>query len=89
MLDQNIPPDLAADLRAGGADVTTVSAEGPSGLDDSAILDHARIAGRVVVTQDRGFGRLVLLQGSRCPGVIILRPGHIDKSIIVDTRPLA
>jgi predicted nuclease of predicted toxin-antitoxin system len=85
LLDENVPEDLAPALQTSGMSVTTVAHEELRGRDDSEVIERARTNGSVVVTQDLGFGRLAMLQGARCPGIIILRPGHLERDVVLDT----
>jgi predicted nuclease of predicted toxin-antitoxin system len=85
LLDESVPEDIAHSLRSSEPTVSTVAAEKMSGRDDTAVIERAQATGRVVVTQDAGFGRLALLQGKRCRGIIILRPGHLQREVILDT----
>lgn len=85
LLDESVPADIAALMNASPTSVTSVASEDISGRDDSDVIERARLTGRVVVSQDSGFGHLALLQGIRCPGIIVLRPGHLKKEVILDT----
>jgi predicted nuclease of predicted toxin-antitoxin system len=80
-----VPVELAPSLRELGIDVETAAEANLCGQSDTEVLQHARLTDRVVVTQDPDFGALAIRQGERCRGVILLRPGHLEPAIILDT----
>lgn len=55
-LDENLPAELADDLRAHGHDVDTVPEEGLTGLSDRVVARASRRARRVLFTLDKGMG---------------------------------
>jgi predicted nuclease of predicted toxin-antitoxin system len=84
LLDENVPEALGAALEASGRDVTTARATGLRGVDDSAVIKAAAEAQRIVVTQDRDFGRLAMRHGMRCPGIVFLRPGNQKPEVLLE-----
>jgi predicted nuclease of predicted toxin-antitoxin system len=83
LADENVHPDVVADLRKRGNDVRTVADEGLRGSDDVAILRCAHAARRVVVTHDSDFGKLAIQAGEPYTGIIFLRPGHISPEFVL------
>jgi predicted nuclease of predicted toxin-antitoxin system len=77
LADENIAAQTADALRAGGADVVGVADRGLRGHGDGEVLAAAVAEGRAVLTQDMGFGRLAILRGSPCHGLILIRPGDL------------
>ena len=82
LFDEHIPFAVTQGLRRRGIDVTTAVETGRSGADDEVLLDYARQAGRLLVTQDEDFLRLhsqgvphaglaYYKQGSRTIGEVI------------------
>ncbi len=57
-LDENLPVELADDLRAVGHDVESVVTEGLSGRSDGAIVSAVRRERRTLFTLDKGIGDL-------------------------------
>jgi len=57
-LDEHISAHIALGLRRRNIDVTTTADAGLIGARDRAHLEYARLAGRLVVTQDDDFLRL-------------------------------
>jgi len=57
-LDEHIPHAVAHQLTLRGIDVVTAEMSGLLNTPDSAILEHARVNGRVVVTYDADYASL-------------------------------
>jgi predicted nuclease of predicted toxin-antitoxin system len=55
-LDENLPTDLVAELRALGHDGEDVHAEGLSGRPDAEVWAAAQLEARLLVTQHIRFG---------------------------------
>ncbi len=83
LADENIDPNVVAELRDRGHDVKAAREIGMGGATDRKILVAARDSGRVVLTHDADFGALAIRDGEAFLGVIYLRPGHISSSIVV------
>lgn len=78
LADENIHPSVVAKLREAGKNIQTVSDVGLTGATDSAVIAFASAAGRVLLTHDADFGRLMGVTGQPVIGVIYIRPGHIS-----------
>jgi predicted nuclease of predicted toxin-antitoxin system len=73
LTDEHIPVAAVTALRARGHDV--LSASDSPGTPDRDVLRRATEEGRVLVTCDKGFGRLVFEEREPAPaGIILLRP---------------
>lgn len=73
LADENMPGASIRRLRATGLDVASVREETP-GIDDPAVLARAVQDGRILLTLDKGFGRLIYLERLRSPpGVVSFR----------------
>jgi predicted nuclease of predicted toxin-antitoxin system len=57
-LDENLPVELATDLRGLGHDADTVTDEGLRGAADPAVVDAALAADRILFTLDKGIANL-------------------------------
>jgi predicted nuclease of predicted toxin-antitoxin system len=69
--DENVSRRVVERLQADGFDVISIS--GPqSGISDVEILKLAGAEGRILITEDRDFGELVIRQRLGVPGVILL-----------------
>ena len=82
--DENIAPELVADLRKRRIDVCTLHELGLSGAADADILSRAHSANRVVLTHDADCGLLAVRRKVPFIVVIFLRPGHIKTSFSVE-----
>lgn len=74
LADENIHAELVAWLRGGGHDVA-YAAETLVGEPDTVVLRIARDEERIVVTDDKGFGDLVVRRRLASAGVLLLRMG--------------
>ena len=72
LADEGLDFTIARVLIAGGHEVIAL-AQGAKGSEDSDVAEMARSEGRILLTEDRDFGRLVFLQGQLTAGVIYLR----------------
>jgi len=75
LLDQSTDARLGTYLRGLKHDATRIGAEYPSGLLDLTVLAIAHREGRILITDDRDFGELVMRSQQPHAGVIYLRLG--------------
>lgn len=73
LLDQGLPRSSAALLRERGIDAFHVGETGLATASDQAILEAARLDGRVIVTLDSDFHTILALDGAAGPSVIRVR----------------
>lgn len=73
LIDMNLPPAVAAWLRAAGHDAVHVLDAGFADLPDREIFARAAGEGRIVITFDLDFGEIVGLAQGAGSGVILLR----------------
>lgn len=73
-LDENMPSESVALLRAGGNDVSTALEQRLGGSADERILTAAREEARVLVTLDLDFGDIRTYPPSSHAGIWVLRP---------------
>src|SRR5437899_12739173 len=73
-LDENLPRELADDLRRLGHDPDSIVEEGLSGANDRTVLQAARTAGRVLLTLDKGIASLLQHPVHEHAGVVLFRP---------------
>ena len=75
LADENVEAPVIQALRDLGHEVLEVRRLKPGAKDDE-VVSLARERKCVLVTNDKGFGELVFLQGKRVPGALLLRlPG--------------
>lgn len=73
LLDQGLPRSAGELLRAASIDAVHVGDNGYATATDAAILQHAAIEMRIVVTLDADFHTLLALSGATTPSVIRIR----------------
>ena len=90
-LDENVPRDAAALLRAAGHDVHSVSDEKLEGGSDTQLLDMCRKEDRVLITLDLDFADIRVYRPSDSAGIWVLRPPlkSIESSLAVLQGALA
>lgn len=82
---ENIHSDVVTFLRHRGHNVLDVREAGLIGASDVELIRLAHAEGRVVLTHDRDFGRLVVSGAEPFTGIIYLRPGHLEPEFTVRT----
>jgi predicted nuclease of predicted toxin-antitoxin system len=76
LLDMPVTPRLLGVLEAHGHEGVHAVDLGMECSPDHALLERARREGRVVITADTDFSRLLALSMARGPGVILFRGGN-------------
>src|SRR5205809_1940685 len=71
LADENVSRLVVERLRAAGFDVASVRETRP-GASDKDVLDEADSGDRVLITEDRDFGELVVRQRLKVRGIILL-----------------
>ncbi len=71
LADENVSRLVIERLRADGLEVASIS-ETHSGIPDISVLETADVEGRILITEDRDFGELVVRQRMAVRGVILL-----------------
>lgn len=73
LVDQNLSPLLADELRTAGHDVVHAQDIGLATAADEAILRRALEEDRVLISADTDFGFLLAASGADRPSVVLLR----------------
>ena len=86
LADMGISPDTVAHLSGLGHDAVHLADQGLHRLSDPSILEKARLEGRVVLTNDLGFGELMAASGGRLPSVVTfrlrdMRPANVNRHL--------
>jgi predicted nuclease of predicted toxin-antitoxin system len=84
LLDMGMARSTAVFLRGQGYDALHLRDQGLQRLSDEAIINKARSEGRVILTHDLDFGRIIALSQSHLPSVITFRlndmqPGQVNR----------
>ena len=82
-LDENLPAELLDDLRAAGHEADSVPGEQLTGAADTALLDHVRREGRVLLTMDKGIGDLRAYPPHLHAGIVLFRPPSSGRSTVL------
>ena len=83
LADENVARLIIERLRAAGFDVMSVG-ETNAGATDRVVLDAACSEGRILITEDRDFGELVVRQRLRVGGVILLELDRLSNAAEAD-----
>lgn len=72
LIDESVEYDIVLHLRELKFDVTSISEENPS-ISDYEVLETVYIEQRVLITNDKGFSKLVFKEKMKSNGVILMR----------------
>ncbi len=73
LVDMNLSPGVAVELRRKGHDAVHLGEVGHTRLPDALVFLKASEEDRIVVTFDLDFGEIVALSARPGPGVVLLR----------------
>jgi len=82
LIDMNLSPALASQLRAEGHDVVHALDDGQGNLSDREIFARAARESRIVVTFDLDFGEIAQGAHERRSGIILLRLKRAGRSYL-------
>ena len=77
LVDECVSARLVAWLRESGYDVVYVLEVAP-GADDNEVIARANRDGRILLTDDKDFGELVIRQKHEVPALVLMRIGSDD-----------
>lgn len=83
LADENISRLIIERLRVAGFDVTSVAETNP-GASDNYVLASASSEDRILITEDRDFGELVVRQRLTVRGVVLLELDRLSNSAEAD-----
>ena len=84
LANENIPKTVILELRKAGYDVTSIWELKP-GISDEEVIRIAIEKSEIIVTFDKDFGRLALLNPN-IPGVILLRIPPLNPTYIAEKK---
>jgi len=73
-IDENLPSNLAADLRAAGHVADTTFDQGLAGNPDSVIMARVKSEGRAILTMDKGMADVRVYPPDQHAGIVLFRP---------------
>jgi predicted nuclease of predicted toxin-antitoxin system len=79
LADENVSRRVVERLRADGHDVIAVAQSG-QGASDKHVVEMANAEGRILITEDRDFGELVVRQRLGIAGVMLLEVDRLTNS---------
>lgn len=79
LADENVARPIVEGLRSAGLDVESI-VETRAGASDSQVVEVARQEGRVLVTEDRDFGEMIVRQKLDLPGVILMELARLSNA---------
>ncbi len=82
-VDENLPVELLADLRAGGHEAQTVPDEGITGSPDSTVMKRVQVEGRVLLTMDKGIANARAYPPDRYAGIVLFRPSTSGRGAVL------
>lgn len=85
LADENIHPQVIEWMRSQEIGIQSVHEVGLGGMDDLAIIRHAKAASQVILTHDSDFGTLAIAGLEPIFGIVYLRPGHIKLQFTLAT----
>lgn len=78
-VDENLPVELAEELRASGHDAVTVAEQQLTGSTDPTLSEICKSETRVLVTLDLDFADIRTYSPEDHPGLIVMRLARQDK----------
>ncbi len=82
-IDENLPVEIADDLRALGHDAVTVVDQGMAGIDDERLMARVEAESRVFLTMDKGIANINAYSPGRFAGLILLRPNQTGRGAVL------
>jgi len=73
-IDENLPAELATDIRTAGHEADTVFDQNLSGAADSTIMARLQAEGRALLTMDKGIADIRAYPPQQYAGIILFRP---------------
>ena len=83
-IDENLPAEVAEQLRALGHEASTVVQEGLTGAPDSAIVAAAAAETRILLKLDKGIANLLRHPTATHHGVVLFRPGSLGRRSVLE-----
>ena len=83
-VDENLPVEVAALLRAAGHEADTVTEEGVGGSQDPDLATLIQREGRALITLDLGFADIRAYPPQQYHGLVVLRLPRQDKKHVVN-----
>jgi predicted nuclease of predicted toxin-antitoxin system len=82
-IDENLPVEIADDLRALGHDALTVVDQRMTGIDDEGLMARVEEESRVFLTMDKGIANIQAYSPGRFAGLILFRPSQAGRGAVL------
>lgn len=82
-LDENLPAEIADELRVLGHDAMTVVEQGMTGVDDDRLMAGVEEESRIFMTTDKGIANIQAYSPGRFAGLILLRPNQSGRGAVL------
>ena len=82
-IDENLPQEIVADLRASGHDADSVHDEGLAGAIDPIVMQRASSEGRAVLTMDKGIADIRAYPPDQYHGLVLFRPNSSGRGYVI------
>lgn len=82
-LDENLPIELLADLRAAGHNAETVPEEGLTGSADHLVMQMVQSESAVLLTMDKGIANTQAYPPKRYAGIVLFRPRSSGRGTVL------
>ena len=82
-IDENLPAEIADDLRALGHDAMTVVDQGMAGFDDARLMVRVEDESRVLMTMDKGIADVRAYPPHRLAGLVLFRPSQAGRGAVL------
>jgi predicted nuclease of predicted toxin-antitoxin system len=82
-VDENLPKEIAEDLRSLGHDADTVGSEALAGRADEIILERAHTDRRIILTLHKGVANVIRYPAERHSGIVLFRPESSGRGAVL------
>lgn len=83
-IDENLPVEVADEIRTLGHEAETVFAESLAGFPDEKIVAAAREEKRVLITMDKGIADVRRYPPGELAGIVLLRPKRAGRLAVIE-----
>ncbi|MFL5328357.1 MAG: DUF5615 family PIN-like protein [Gemmataceae bacterium] len=83
-VDENLPSEIAEDLRSAGHQADTVFDEGLAGAPDPVVLANVQSEGRVILTLDKGVADVRAYPPQQYAGIVLFRPRSTGRATTLE-----
>jgi predicted nuclease of predicted toxin-antitoxin system len=82
-IDENLPAEIADELRELCHEALTVVDQGMAGIEDERLMARVEEESRVFMTMDKGIANIQAYSPRRFAGLILLRPNQAGRGAVL------